>query len=90
MELSNILAAYSLCQTLYGITPNEDDFEDLALEAWNRIGNKHTRLYRYIGEVKDGVLELPCNVDLIESVHAPFPDAQMTSSSKYVDWALYR
>ena len=78
MELSNILAAYSLCQTLYGITPNEDDFEDLALEAWNRIGNKHTRLYRYIGEVKDGVLE---------SVHAPFPDAQMTSSSANYPWA---
>lgn len=33
MELSNILAAYSLCQSLYGITPDEDGFEDLALEA---------------------------------------------------------
>jgi len=87
MELSNILAAYSLCQSLYGITPDEDGFEDLALEAWGRIGNKHTRLYRYIGSVKDGVLELPCNVDEIESVHAPFPDAQMTTSSSNYPWA---
>ena len=33
MELSNINAAYSLCDTLYGITPDENSFEDLALEA---------------------------------------------------------
>jgi hypothetical protein len=33
MALSNINAAYSLCESLYGITPDEDTFEDLALEA---------------------------------------------------------
>lgn len=83
MELSNINAAYGLCESLYGITPSESEFEDLAFDAWSRIGTKHTRLYRYVGNVKNHTLELPCNVDLIESVHIPIPDAQMTSNQAY-------
>ena len=86
MELSNINAAYGLCDSLYGITPDEKQFEDLALTAWNKIGTKHTRLYRYEGSVKNHVLELPCNVDLIESVHIPIPDAQVTSNSSNFPW----
>lgn len=89
MALSNIKAAYGQCISLYGITPDEDSFEDLALTAWSKIGTKHTRLYRYEGSVKDGVLELPCNLedpDLIESVHIPVPDAQLTSNSTNFPW----
>ena len=89
MGLSNIKAAYGLCDSLYGVTPDENSFEDLALTAWNKIGTKHTRLYKFEGSVKDGVLELPCNiedVDLIESVHIPVPDAQITSNSTYFPW----
>ena len=84
MGLSNIKAAYGLCDSLYGVTPDENNFEDLALTAWNKIGTKHTRLYRFEGSVKNGILELPCNledIDLIESVHIPFPDAQTSSNS---------
>lgn len=33
MELSTLNAAYSLCNSLYGITLDENEFEDLALEA---------------------------------------------------------
>ena len=80
MALSNINAAYDLCETLYGVVPDEDTFEDLALEAWGRIGTKHTRLYRFIGDVHNGVLRLPCNADEIESVHIPVPDAQVTNT----------
>ena len=86
MELSNINAAYGLCDSLYGITPDENSFEDLALTAWEKIGTKHTRLYKYEGSVKDGVLELPCNVDEIESVHVPVPDAQVTSNTSNFPW----
>ncbi len=76
MELTNLNAAYGLCETLYGISPDESSFEDLALDAWGRIGTKHTRLYKYIGRVEDKKLELPCNADVIESVHIPIPDAK--------------
>lgn len=86
MALSNIKAAYGLCDSLYGVTPDENNFEDLILTAWNKIGTKHTRLYRYEGSVKDGVLELPCNVDLIESVHIPVPDASISSNSSNYPW----
>lgn len=80
MALYNFNAAYGLLDSLYGINIPESEFEDIALDGWERIGNKHTRLYRYIGDVKDNQLFLPCNVDVIESVHVPIPDAQMTSN----------
>ena len=89
MGLSNIKAAYGLCDSLYGVTPDESNFEDLVLTAWNKIGTKHTRLYKFEGTVNNGVLELPCNiedVDLIESVHIPVPDAQVTSNSTNFPW----
>lgn len=90
MELSTLNAAYSLCNSLYGITLDENEFEDLALEAWSRIGTKHTKLYRYVGSVEDHSLTLPCNVDagdnIIESVHVPIPDSQMTSNSATNPW----
>ena len=56
--LHNFNAAYSLADTLYGVMSYENDFEDIALEGWSRIGNKHTRLYRYIGDVVNGKLEI--------------------------------
>jgi hypothetical protein len=37
-------------------------------------------LYRYVGDTSNQELQLPCNVDIIESVHIPLPDAQMTSN----------
>ena len=79
-QLYNINTAYSLTQTLYGIDPSPDDFEDLAMNAWQLIGNKHTRLYRYVGDTSNMELELPCNVTHIESVHIPITDAQVTSN----------
>lgn len=85
MELFNINSTYGLCESLYGVTPDENEFEDLALEAWSRIGTKHTRLYRFVGSVENKTLQLPCNSigdeQLIESVHVPIPDAQITSNS---------
>lgn len=81
MQLFNINTVYGLVETLYGITPNESNFEDIVMNGWSYINNKHTRLYRYVSDAdKDGVLDLPCNVDVIESVHIPMPDAKMTSN----------
>lgn len=80
MKFYNFNAAYSLAQTLYGVEPNPNDFEDIALNAWILINNKHTRLYKYVADTEDKELPLPCNVDIIESVHIPIEDAQMTSN----------
>lgn len=86
MKLYNIKSAYGLANDLYGITISETAFENLALNAWELIGNKHTRLYRYIGPTENKALELPCNAELVESVHLPINDAQLTSSdSSYIN-----
>ena len=85
-QLVNIRASYPLVKSLYGIEANTDDFEEVALAGWELIGNKHTRLYRYTGSTINGELELPCNVDVIESVHIPVVDAQLTSNKiNYID-----
>ena len=59
---------------IHGITMNPDDFETLAWNAWNHIGNKNVKLYRYITKIEDGQVALPCNVDVIESVHSTTED----------------
>lgn len=73
-------SVFPLVESYYGVEPDENSFEDIAMRAWNAINNKHTRLYRYIADTENGELELPCNVTAIESVHIPMNDAQMTSN----------
>lgn len=64
-------------ETLYGITMQEDTFEEIALVAWDLIGNKRVRLYRYTVCVdscsKEGI-QLPCNADIIEAVTTSWED----------------
>lgn len=67
----------SLCQTLYGIEFSEDDYEEVALVAWNLIGNKRVRTYKYsvcMNDCDDNSIELPCNCDLLESVTTDWED----------------
>lgn len=66
----------SLLNTLYGITLQEDEYEEIALVGWNLIGNKRTRLYRYsvcVDDCSEGI-ELPCNVDILEAVTTNFEE----------------
>lgn len=78
MELLNFNSVFPYVQSMYGIDPDENDFEDVAITAWSQINTKHTRLYRFIGNVENGELVLPCNATaLIESVHIPLPDAKV-------------
>lgn len=86
MNLHNINAAYSLAHTLYGVEPNQTEFEDIAINAWEKIGIKHTKLYKFRGCTSNQELQLPCNVDLIESVHLPIPDAQLTSNKNVYNY----
>lgn len=66
----------SLMETLYGITMQEDQWEETAIVAWNLIGNKRTKLYRYstcVSNCEEGV-QLPCNVDILEAVTTNFEE----------------
>lgn len=75
--MENFHYAMSLCQTLYGIDYIEDQFEEVGLVAWNLIGNKHTRTYRFstcMNACSDNTIELPCNCDILEAVTTNWED----------------
>lgn len=61
---------YSIMHSLYELDLDPEEFEELGLIAWNLIGNKTTRLYRYYSKVDciDLSIKLPCNCDIIEAV----------------------
>lgn len=61
---------YTIANSLYGLELEPEQFEELGLTAWNLIGNKTVRLYRYSTDVScdDFSVQLPCNCDIIEAV----------------------
>lgn len=70
---------------LYGIDLDEEQFEEIGLIAWQKIGNKRVRTYRYCTYVDcdgNGSIELPCNCDLIEAVTYDFEDWNFTDNLK--------
>lgn len=76
--------AYTHAMDLYGVEVHPVDFENIGLIAWDRIGNRNTRLYTYIvepTEAEDGgfYIDLPCNCDIIEAVTANYEDYQKTN-----------
>lgn len=75
MNNNNFKSVYGLAHSLYGISMDPDVFEDVALNGWQQIGNKNTRLHRYTTNTENGKIKLPCNADIIEAVFLPTPDA---------------
>lgn len=80
--MNSFYTAMFQANILYGVTMNPDDFAEIGLNAWNFIGNKNTRLYRYTVDVdcNTNSIELPCNVDIIEAVTACGEDWNYTSN----------
>lgn len=74
--MNNFKYALSLMDTYYGVEMKEDEFEEVAILAWGRIGNKRTRLYRYSTCVEDCSqgIQLPCNCDQLEAVTTDFEE----------------
>ena len=83
--MANFHYAISLAQTLYDIEGDTDDLEEIGLVAHNFIGNKNTQLHKAILNVncEDGSVQLPCGVDIIESVtYCGIEDWNYTSNIK--------
>ena len=76
MKYNDFHYSMSLLNMLYGITIQEDEFEEIALIGWNLIGNKRCRLYRYTTDIdcKTKSVKLPCNADIVEAVTYGFED----------------
>lgn len=79
IKKNNFKSVYAIANSLYGVSMDENSFEDIALNGWELIGNRQTRLYRYIDNTYDKRIKLPCNVDLIEAVYAGIPDSNHSS-----------
>lgn len=77
---------FALLSLQYGVEIDDDDAIDIGLVAWNKIGNKNYRLYRFRAEAdpESGAIDLPCNcdVDMIESVTYDFEDWNYTDNLK--------
>lgn len=65
----SIFRGIAMIQTMFGETPNEDDYLDNALECLRQIGNLHTSMYGYVGRTdENGKLCLPITAQSIEYV----------------------
>lgn len=76
-NLNNFHYGLSLMNSLYGINMPEDEWEEIALIAWNLIGNKRVQLYKYsvcVDSCNNDGIQLPCNVDVIEAVTTNWED----------------
>lgn len=80
MNRNNFKSVYSQAHILYGTTLDTTNFEDIALSGWELIGNRQTTLYKYTTSTEHRKIQLPCNVDVIEAVFAPFVDAQTSTN----------
>lgn len=75
MGLNNFHYVAVLLDQLYGLEMEDEDLEELGLIAWEQIGNKTTRLYRYTATPDcNNVITLPCNFVDLEAITASFED----------------
>ena len=83
--MNNFRYAISLAQMLYDVDINDmDTLIEIGLIAYGFIGNKSTQLKAEIVNVnKNGLVKLPCKVDLIEAITYPnVEDWNYTSNVK--------
>ena len=74
--------AMFLANQMYGLELLPDDFEEIGLVAWNKIGNKRQKLYRYCTDINcsSNTVKLPCNCDDIEAITYGFEDWNFVSN----------
>lgn len=63
VDMNNFHYVAVLLDQLYGLELEDQDLEELGLLAWEHIGNKTVKLYRYTTEIdpRDNSITLPCN-----------------------------
>lgn len=74
--MDNFKSIYIQAKLLYEVDMTQEEFEEIGLIAWNKIGNRQTKLYRYRSKIDCETLtvELPCNCDEIEAITYDFED----------------
>ena len=75
MNKNNFHYVSVLLDQLYGIEMEDEDLEELGLYAWEDIGNKNTKLYRYTTCLdSNNSVTLPCNASSVEAVTTSYED----------------
>lgn len=80
--MENFNSAYARANLIYDLEMTPDEFEEIGLIAWNKIGNKQTRIYRVRLKIQcpGNYVEIPCNCDLIEAVTYDWEDWKYTTN----------
>lgn len=80
MELFDFHYAMVLANQFYGTEMQPEDFEELGIIAFNKIGNKRSKLHSgCVVVTQDNTVELPENCSRIEALTYNFEDARFTS-----------
>lgn len=80
MELFDFHYAMVLANQMYGTEMQSEDFEELGIIAFNKIGNKRSKLHSgCVVVTDDNTVELPENCSRIEALTYNFEDARFTS-----------
>lgn len=75
--------AISQAQTLYDVEGDQEDLEEIGLIAYKKIGNKNTILKRVTLPIVNGVVTLPCDINIIEAVTYCHEDFNYTNNLTY-------
>lgn len=75
--------AISQAQTLYDVEGDQEDLEEIGLIAYKKIGNKNTILKRVTLPIVNGIVILPCDINIIEAVTYCHEDFNYTNNLTY-------
>lgn len=89
MENQPFYSVLAHLSDFYDISVNDNIFENIAMHAWDKIGNKQFRLYKYEAHIHDKKVDLPCNVDIIEGVFTHEPDWRMPDNVSRYNYSNY-
>lgn len=88
MNKNNFHYVAVLLDQYYGVEMEDEDLEELGQIAWELIGNKDTRLYKYSTCMdQNNSITLPCNASSIEAVTTTYEDwNRVTNDSENGDY----
>lgn len=92
IALRDFNAIYAMANELYDLEMHPASFEEIALKAFDLIGNKRLRTYHAVLDVEcdehGWFAELPCNYEYIEAVTLEWGESWQYTSNKYMegDW----
>lgn len=81
MKTYPFYTAITTCHNLYGVSLDPVEFEELGWIAWETIGNKDCRIYKFEACLNgEDSLTLPINCERVDAVSNNIPEAQDTDN----------